>query len=356
MTKIRVAVLFGGRSSEHSISCVSASGVMRALDPEKYDVLALGISQRGRWIRMDSHAAFSMATGDFPCVPDDGTGAALSPDPVVLATELGAIDVVFPVLHGPWGEDGTIQGLLELAGIPYVGSGVLASAAGMDKVTMKVLLAHAGLNVGKFVCITDRQWRSEKDECIAAVNNLGYPVFVKPARAGSSRGISKVTSESELVAAIEEAREHDPRVIVEASVQQSRELECGVLSSEFGSLTASRIAEIIIGGKHEFYDFEAKYLEDSAELVVPADLPIGVELELQSLAIRAFEALGCEGLARVDFFLDSAGNIIINEVNTMPGFTPISMYPRMWQVSGIEYGELIDTLINDARRRGTGLR
>jgi len=329
---------------------------MRALDPEKYDVLALGISQRGRWLRMDSRAAFLMASGDLPCVPDDGMGAALSPDPGVLATELGAIDVVFPVLHGPWGEDGTIQGLLELAGIPYVGSGVLASAAGMDKVTMKVLLAHAGLNVGKFVCITDRQWRSEKDECIAAVNNLGYPVFVKPARAGSSRGISKVTSESELIAAIEEAREHDPRVIVEASVQQSRELECGVLSSEFGSLTASRIAEIIVGGKHEFYDFEAKYLEDSAELVVPADLPIGVELELQSLAIRAFEALGCEGLARVDFFLDGAGNIIINEVNTMPGFTPISMYPRMWQVSGIEYGELIDTLINDALRRGTGLR
>jgi len=226
----------------------------------------------------------------------------------------------------------------------------------MDKVTMKVLLAHAGLNVGRFLSISDRQWRSEKVECIEAVNKLGYPVFVKPARAGSTRGISKVHVEAELVAAIEQAREHDPRIIVEASVQQSRELECGVLSSEFGTLISSRIAEIIVGGQHEFYDFEAKYLEDSAELVVPAELPMGVELELQALAIRAFEALGCEGLARVDFFLDSSGNIIVNEVNTMPGFTPISMYPRMWQASGIEYGDLIDTLINDAIRRGIGLR
>lgn len=356
MTKIRVAVLFGGRSSEHSVSCVSASGVIRALDPEKYEVLAIGISQRGHWFQMDAHAAFSMASGVLPCVPDDGKSAAFSSDPAVLMSQLGSIDVVFPVLHGPWGEDGTIQGLLELVGIPYVGSGVLASAAGMDKVTMKVLLEYAGLNVGQFLSITDRQWRNEKDECIAAVRNLGYPVFVKPARAGSSRGISKVKSEAELVDAIDEAREHDPRIIVEASVQQSRELECGVLSSEFGTLIASRIAEIIVGGQREFYDFEAKYLEDSAELVVPVDLPMGIELELQSLAIRAFEALGCEGLARVDFFLDGAGKIIVNEVNTMPGFTPISMYPRMWQVSGIEYGELIDTLINDAIRRGTGLR
>ncbi|CAB4909626.1 MAG: D-alanine--D-alanine ligase [Actinobacteria bacterium] len=356
MKKIRVAVLFGGQSSEHSVSCVSASGVMRALDPEKYEVLALGISQRGHWREMDSHSAFSMASSALACVPDDGAAAAFSPDPAVLRSQFGEIDVVFPVLHGPWGEDGTIQGLLELAGIPYVGSGVLASAVGMDKVTMKVLLAHSGLNVGRFLSISDRQWRSEKAECIEAVNNLGYPVFVKPARAGSSRGISKVHGEGELVAAIEQAREHDPRVIVEASVQQSRELECGVLSSEFGTLISSRIAEIIVGGQHEFYDFEAKYLEDSAELIVPADLPMGVELELQALAIRAFEALGCEGLARVDFFLDSSGNIIVNEVNTMPGFTPISMYPRMWQASGIEYGELIDTLINDAIRRGTGLR
>ena len=356
MTKIRVAVIFGGRSSEHSVSCVSASGVMRALDPEKYDVTAIGISPSGRWLKMDAHAAFSMAKNALPQVPESGDSLVLGPDVSALSSELADIDVVFPVLHGPWGEDGTIQGLLELAAIPYVGSGVLASAAGMDKITMKILLAHAGLEVGRFVAITDHQWRNDQAASIAAVNHLGYPVFVKPARAGSSRGISKVKSQLELVAAIEEARVHDPRVIVEAGVEQARELECGVLSGTQGTLSASRVAEIVVGGKHEFYDFEAKYLEDSAKLVVPADLVPEIECALQAMAIRAFDALGCEGLARIDFFLDAHNTLIINEANTMPGFTPISMFPRMWQASGIEYGDLIDTLINDALRRGTGLR
>ena len=356
MSKLRVAVIFGGRSSEHSVSCVSASGVMRALDPQKYDVTAIGISPSGRWFKMDAHADYSMGEGALPSVPEDGLSAALSPDPEVLKSQLGNFDVVFPVLHGPWGEDGTVQGLLELMGIPYVGSGVLASAAGMDKITMKVLLSHAGLEVGRFVGVTDRQWLHEQESCIEAIASLGFPVFVKPARAGSSRGISKVKDPSGLIAAIEEARMHDPRIIVEAGVENARELECGVLSGDQGTLSASRVAEIVVGGQHEFYDFDAKYLEDSAELVVPAELPIGIELELQAMAIRAFDALGCEGLARVDFFLDSTNRLIINEVNTMPGFTPISMYPRMWQVSGLEYGDLIDTLISDALRRGTGLR
>lgn len=356
MSKLHVAVIFGGRSSEHSVSCVSASGVMRVLDPQKYDVTAIGISPSGRWLKMDAHAAYSMGEGALPSVPEDGLSAALSPDPDVLKSQLGHIDVVFPVLHGPWGEDGTVQGLLELVGIPYVGSGVLASAAGMDKITMKVLLAHAGLEVGHFVGVTDRQWLHEQDSCIEAIASLGFPVFVKPARAGSSRGISKVKDLSGLIAAIEEARMHDPRIIVEAGVENARELECGVLSGDQGTLSASRVAEIVVGGQHEFYDFDAKYLKDSAELVVPADLPVGIELELQAMAIRAFDALGCEGLARVDFFLNEKNTLIINEVNTMPGFTPISMYPRMWQVSGLEYGELIDTLISDALRRGTGLR
>ena len=305
---------------------------------------------------MDAHADYSMGEGALPSVPEDGLSAALSPDPEVLKSQLGNFDVVFPVLHGPWGEDGTVQGLLELMGIPYVGSGVLASAAGMDKITMKVLLSHAGLEVGRFVGVTDRQWLHEQESCIEAIASLGFPVFVKPARAGSSRGISKVKDPSGLIAAIEEARMHDPRIIVEAGVENARELECGVLSGDQGTLSASRVAEIVVGGQHEFYDFDAKYLEDSAELVVPAELPIGIELELQAMAIRAFDALGCEGLARVDFFLDSTNRLIINEVNTMPGFTPISMYPRMWQVSGLEYGDLIDTLISDALRRGTGLR
>ncbi len=356
MTKIRVAVLFGGRSSEHSVSCVSASGVLRALDPQKYDITAIGISPSGRWIKMDSNLDFVMASGQLPQVPEVGESLALSPDPEVLRHQLADIDVVFPVLHGPWGEDGTIQGLLELAAVPYVGSGVLASAAGMDKITMKILLAHAGLEVGAFVGITDHQWRNDQAACIDAVNDLGYPVFVKPARAGSSRGITKVKKQGDLIAAIEQARTHDPRIIIEAGVEQARELECGVLSGDQGRLRASCVAEIVVGGQHEFYDFDAKYLEDSAQLVVPANLDIDIERELQELAIRAFDALGCEGLARIDFFLDANRTLIINEANTMPGFTPISMYPRMWQGSGIEYGELIDTLISDALRRGTGLR
>jgi len=354
--KTRVAVLFGGRSSEHGISCVSASGVLRALDRTVFDVVAIGISQSGRWFVMDPDATYDIIEGRLPQVPELGRSAALSPDPQVLLEGIGRIDVIFPVLHGPWGEDGTIQGLLELAGVPYVGSGVLASAAGMDKITMKVLLAHAGLDVGSFVGITDRQWHADRHACLDAVAGLGYPVFVKPARAGSSRGISKVHDAAGLEAAIDAAREHDPRIIVEAAVTGAREIECGVLADARGTLMASRCAEIIVGGEHEFYDFTAKYLEDSAALVVPAQLPVDTELEVQALALRAFDALGCEGLARVDFFLNPQGSLIVNEVNTMPGFTPISMYPRMWQASGVDYPALIQALISDALCRGTGLR
>jgi len=353
---LRVAVVFGGRSSEHSISCISASGVMRALDPRKYEVLAIGIAPDGRWLRVDPETDFSLDGEALPQVPDFGDCAALSPDPVRLREQLGEIDVVFPVLHGPWGEDGTVQGLLELSALNYVGSGVLASAAGMDKITMKVLLAHAGLPVGSFVGITDRQWREGAPECLSRASELGLPLFVKPARAGSSRGITKVKDHARLAAAIVEARAHDPRVIVEAGVQAGREIECGVLVLADGQAAASRCAEILVGGQHEFYDFEAKYLEDSAELVVPAHMDAELEEQVQSLALRAFEALGCEGLARVDFFIGADGEVMINEVNTMPGFTPISMFPRMWQASGLTYAEILDALIDDALRRGTGLR
>lgn len=354
--RTRVAVVFGGRSSEHSISCISADGVLRALDRTALDVIAIGISPSGHWFAMDPDRSYGIVDGELPVVPDLGDEAALSPDAKAITERFGRIDVVFPVLHGPWGEDGTIQGLLELGGIPYVGSGVLASAAGMDKITMKVLLEHAGLSVGRFVGITDRHWHADRQACLDEVAALGLPVFVKPARAGSSRGIAKVHTAEAVERAIEEARVHDPRVIVEAAVGGAREIECGVLAGDQGVLQASRCAEIIVGGDHEFYDFAAKYLEDSAELVVPAQLPVGVELEVQALAVRAFEALGCEGLARVDFFLDAEGALIVNEVNTMPGFTPISMYPRMWQASGVDYAELVETLISDALRRGTGLR
>lgn len=329
---------------------------MSALDPQRYEVLAIGITPEGRWVQVDPAAQFAVDGAALPQVPDEGDCASLSPDPQQLRVQLGHIDVVFPVLHGPWGEDGTVQGLLELNAVPYVGSGVLASAAGMDKITMKVLLAHAGLPVGAFVGITDRQWRTNADDCRDRAAQLGFPLFVKPARAGSSRGISKVMDPAQLAAAIEQARAHDPRVIVEASVQAGREIECGVLVRPDGQLGASRCAEIVVGGQHEFYDFEAKYLEDSAELIVPAHLDPDVEARIQSLAIAAFEALGCEGLARVDFFIGADGQVLVNEVNTMPGFTPISMFPRMWQASGLSYSEILDALVLDALRRGTGLR
>ncbi len=259
------------------------------------------------------------------------------------------------MLHGPWGEDGTIQGLLETLGVPYVGSGVLSSAVAMDKGFMKSALTDAGLDAGRYVVISDRQWRADAAAVLTRLDVLGLPVFVKPARAGSSLGIVKVRHAEALREAIESARKHDPRVIVEAAVEQAREVECGVLVDPDGTPRASRCAEIIVNERHEFYDFEAKYLDDSATLVVPADLPVGIEDRVREMAVRAFDALDCDGLARADFFVRPDGTIVINEVNTMPGFTSISMYPRMWAATGVAYPDLVDRLVADALRKGTGL-
>ncbi|MEY4137259.1 MAG: hypothetical protein RL205_1387, partial [Actinomycetota bacterium] len=256
----------------------------------------------------------------------------------------------------PYGEDGTVQGLFELAGIPYVGSGVLASAVAMDKGYMKALFASAGLGVGPYAVITDHHWRTDPAACRARIAELGFPLFVKPARAGSSQGITKVHSAAELDDAILEARRHDPRLVIEAGIEGVREIECAVMVDAQGVARASRCAEIIVRSGHEFYDFAAKYLEDAADLVVPADIPEAVETRMRELAVVAFDSLGCEGLARVDFFLLPDGSVIVNEVNTMPGFTPISMFPRMWDVSGVDYVHLVDSLVADALRRGTGLR
>ena len=256
----------------------------------------------------------------------------------------------------PVSQPAPLQGLLEMAGVPYVGSGVLASAAAMDKGAMKALFAVAGLEQAPYVVVTDRQWRTAQAESLARIQALGFPVFVKPARAGSSVGISKVSDPAHLVSAIEEARQHDPKIVVEAGVADAREIECGVLVDDSGTPRASVCAEIIVHGDHEFYDFEAKYLDDAAELIVPAELTDAQLQDIQELSVRAFEALGCEGLARCDFFLTADGRWLINEVNTMPGFTSISMYPRVWQQSGISYPELVDALVRDALRRGTGLR
>ena len=270
---------------------------------------------------------------------------------------LGEVDVVFPLLHGPFGEDGTIQGLLDLADVRYVGSGVTASAVMMDKHVMKVLLASAGLPVGPYTVITDKEWRRDKAAAMDAVHGLSWPVFVKPARAGSSMGITKVSDPEALEAAIEAAREHDPKVVVEAAVF-GREIECGVLEGHGTDPTrTSELGECIVVQNHEFYDYEAKYLAaGDVRLETPADVPQEVADRIREMAARAFDVAGCEGLARVDFFLTETGDVLVNEVNTMPGFTPHSMYPRMWAASGMTYPELIDELIDLALERRTGLR
>jgi D-alanine-D-alanine ligase len=273
--------------------------------------------------------------------------------------QLGDVDVVFPVLHGPWGEDGTIQGLLEMAGVRYVGAGVLASAVGMDKHFMKVVLQSAGLPVLPHVLVTPQGWVDDPEACREAVQALGFPVFVKPCRGGSSYGISKVHDLAGLDEAIEEARRHDPRVLVEAFAgMDAREIECGVIAGlDGGAPESSVVAEITVEGDHEFYDFAAKYLPgEASRLDIPADVDDELSDEIQALAGQAFTALGCEGLARVDFFVQHDGRVVINELNTMPGFTPTSVFPRAWAATGLDYPALVDRLIGLALARDTGLR
>ena len=363
-----VAIVFGGRSSEHAVSCATAAGVMQAIDRDVYDVLPIGIAKDGRWVvASEDTGALELSPGHVPEV--DGSGATvLVPlstkerslqvlEPGAPPRALGEVDVVFPLLHGPFGEDGTIQGLLELADIRYVGSGVLASAVMMDKHYMKVVFAGHGLPIGPYVVITDRDWERDPAASMDAVASLGWPVFVKPARAGSSMGISRVSGPEGLRAAIELAREHDPKVVVEAGIL-GREIECGVLEGRDGApARASELGEIHVVQGHDFYDFEAKYLAESdIELSCPAKLRDEVADEIRRIAVAAFEAAGCEGLARVDCFYTEKGEVILNEINTMPGFTPLSMFPMMWAATGLDYPQLIDELIQLALARRTGLR
>jgi D-alanine-D-alanine ligase len=366
----RVAIVFGGRSSEHAISCSTAGSVLNAIDPRKYDVVPIGISTEGRWVLESGDTDRLAITGPdrLPQVDgsratvalsnEDGTSQLVVHEPSSVPRTLGEVDVVFPLLHGPWGEDGTIQGLLEMAGVRYVGAGVLASAVGMDKHYAKVMFQAQGLPVLPYAVITPRQWETDPAACRESVDALGYPVFVKPSRGGSSIGISKVHDASELDEAVEEARRHDPKVIVEAAAVGGREVECGVIEGAGNDAPqASVVAEVVIDGAHEFYDFAAKYLpEEHTELNVPADLPEHVAKRVQELSVQAFEALSCEGLARVDFFVLPDDSIVINEINTMPGFTPSSMFPRMWAASGLDYPSLVDRLIQLALQRDTGLR
>jgi D-alanine-D-alanine ligase len=361
-SKLRVAVVFGGRSSEHTISCVSASSVLANLDPERFEVLPVGITPDGAWVLGPSEPSTLQIHGRKLPTVSDGTALTLpadatSPRLVVLdrgreGEVLSGVDVVFPVLHGAYGEDGTIQGLLELAGIPYVGAGVLASAVSMDKAYTKRVLRAEGLPVGDYEVLG----RGVATLTDAQRNRLGLPVFVKPARAGSSTGISKVTDWSQLDAAIELARSIDPKVLVEAAIV-GREVECGVLEFPDGHVEASLPAEIrLVGTTVDWYDFDSKYIDDVCELDIPAKLDDAVTERLRAMAIDVFTAMDCQGLARVDFFVGADGTVTVNELNTMPGFTPTSAYPKMWEVTGVDYATLLSTLIDTAIARGTGLR
>jgi D-alanine-D-alanine ligase len=366
--RVRVAVVFGGRSSEHAVSCSTAASFLSAIDRDAYDVVPIGIAQDGRWVTVaDDPEPLRLTADQTPAVDGDSPHVLVPTstddrtlivvEPGELPRDLGEVDVVFPLLHGPFGEDGTIQGLFDLADIRYVGSGVAASAAMMDKHLMKVLMAGVGLPIGAYAVVTDKEWRRDRAACMDAVASLSWPVFVKPARAGSSMGISKVSRPEDLEEAIEAARRHDPKVVVEAAIV-GREIECGVLEGRGdGRPRTSVVGEARILKNHEFYDFEAKYISaEDVELTTPADVPDHVSDLIRDYAVQAFEAAGCEGLARVDFFYTDEGGVVLNEVNTMPGFTPTSMFPRMWAATGLDYAALIDELIALALERRMGLR
>jgi D-alanine-D-alanine ligase len=354
--RLRIALLFGGRSAEHDVSVLSAGNVFRALDPGRYEVIPIAITRAGSWLLC------GLQGKAFPnCVPDAGPRVALIPGGggrlLVRAPDEGApadlsitVDVVFPVLHGPFGEDGTVQGAAELAGVAYVGSGVLGSAAAMDKDVAKRLMRDAGLPVAGF-----RAFSADDTPSFEAVTaELGRPIFVKPARLGSSVGVSKAGTPEEFAAATGAAFRHDRKILAEEYVR-GREIECGVLEGEDGSLLISLPGEIVPTNRHSFYSYEAKYLDESgAEIKVPADLPPSVTEEVRELSARAFRSLGCEGMARIDFFLREDGKLLINEVNTLPGFTAISMYPKVLEASGVSYPDLVDRLIRHALSRMPG--
>ena len=378
-----MAVVFGGRSSEHAVSCLGAGHVLAALDRDRYEVVPVGIARDGRWILApDDPGRLAITGGELPSVEAmaaPGTEIAARLDPatrglVVTAPgdvphSLGEVDVVLPLLHGAHGEDGTLQGLLEMAGARYAGAGVFASAAGMDKEYMKLIFAARGLPVGRYVVVRDRDWRQhetdgvprvaatpERKRVLDEIGELGWPVFVKPARGGSSIGTTRVPDPAGLEEAIEIAREHDPKVLVEAAVP-GMEIECAVLEGASGGPPDASIpAQVLIGGDAEFYDFQAKYLEADTAMAIPP--PIGSDAidEVRRLACAAFDALSCEGLARVDFFYTPQGRIVLNEINTMPGMTSASAFPLMWEATGLTLPQLWDRIIQTALRKRPGLR
>ncbi len=362
-----VIVLFGGTSGEHEVSCVTAGGVLGALDRDRYQIHAVGITPSGRWVLTSSDPRdWQIVDGELPQVPEHGaevllpqrqgdrTWRLITQDGQV--ADLAHIDVVIPLLHGPYGEDGTIQGALDLLNIPYVGSGVLSSAACMDKQMMKTIFAGAGLPMGDYTTIAPGEWERDEAGCRERIAALGLPVFVKPARAGSSVGITRVTQLANLPAAIAAAQEHDPKLVIEAAIT-GREIECAVLDSPQQELPRASLPGEIVVPDGQFYDYESKYVDTSGiDLKAPADLPEDTIARVQELAAVAFRAVHAEGLARADFFVSETGQVLINEINTMPGFTPYSMYPKLWEVSGVSFGELIDELVALALARPVGLR
>jgi D-alanine-D-alanine ligase len=359
MSKLRVAVLFGGPSSEHEISCASAAGVLGAIDREKYDVVPVGITKHGDWtLAADDPAKWALRKGDLAVVEDEGNRVHFAQNRELFYTDatetrsLGRIDVVFPVLHGPYGEDGQVQRELEAIGVPYVGNGVLASERGMDKELSKDAFLAAHIPATPHVVLTKAEWMRDPETWLENIRSLGdLPIFVKPARAGSSKGVSKVKTLEDLGAALEVAFEEDEKVVIERGLKV-REVEFAVLQSRDGSRPRVSVPGEIVVKTREFYDFDAKYQdEDSVDLIVPAVVEPNLLAKLQASAADAFIALGCEGLARADFFVTDDG-YFVNELNTMPGFTPLSMYPALWQASGLGYSELIDELIQLGLQRG----
>ena len=339
MSKQVIAIICGGPSSEHEVSCVSAGGVLKGLDTQRFNPLLIGITKSGTWVALPIDYQLEIINKQMPVIEDNGRHIELSESGLSLDGQLLDIDCVFPVLHGEFGEDGKIQHLLDEAELSYVGSGVSASAQAMDKAIAKRLFASSGMKVVDGVTVSAHDWHS-------AVDSLSYPVFVKPSSGGSSRGTHKVKSSAEVKPAIIDALLHDTKVLIETAIV-GREIECAVLERD-GMVEASIVGEIIVHPKFEFYDYEAKYLDDATTVRIPADIPEMDADEIRRLAVAAFHVLGCSGLARCDFFYTHDGEIFINEVNTMPGFTGTSVYPKLWQASGVSYTELISALIDTA--------
>ncbi len=345
MNKLRVGVIFGGRSGEHEVSVASAASIFANLDPQKYDAFPILIEKSGRWV-LTAAAPTALSAADVLQLGSGESREAVDPTAALSRT---GVDVVFPVLHGPYGEDGTVQGLLELANVPYVGCGVLGSAVGMDKAVMKTLFTAAGLPVGRYLVVLRPEWLADPLGVTArVVSTLAYPVFVKPANLGSSVGISKATSDQTFVEAMTMALEFDRKIVIEAAVPHAREIECAVLGND--SPRASVPGEVV--PSREFYDYQAKYLDHASTILIPAALSDEQVADVQRLSLSAFRAVDGAGMSRVDFLLAAqTGEIFVNEVNTIPGFTTVSMYPKMWEASGLRYAELLEELIRLALER-----